>query len=156
MRALFTGGNGFIGSRGVLEEIPERAMPGTFIAGLYDKSGAQVEELVNLPNPINFIVAAEGEKLDMRFMEYLHHRRYLDMQKGMLFRRTIFQDGNRFGLIPSLIQEFRKRHIRVDILRMVAQDFTVDLFDFAEATEFEEIVGQPLENQIGMSGIFVE
>ena len=91
--SIFTLGNGFIGSRGILEENPESAMPGTFITGVYDKSGAQVEELVNLPNPIHFIIAADGEKLDMRFMQFLKHIRYIDMQKGFLVRRTLFKDG---------------------------------------------------------------
>ena len=48
----FTIGNGFIASRGILEEIPNDAHPGTFISGLFDKAGAKVSELVNLPNPI--------------------------------------------------------------------------------------------------------
>ena len=50
----FTLGNGYLGIRGVLEEIPYDAMPGTYIAGIYDKIGSQVDELVNLPNPVNF------------------------------------------------------------------------------------------------------
>ncbi|UCB56463.1 MAG: CBS domain-containing protein [Candidatus Omnitrophota bacterium] len=101
--SIFTLGNGFIGSRGVLEEYPERAMPGTFITGIYDKSGAQVEELVNLPNPIHFIFAVEGEKLDMHFMGFLKHVRYLDMHKGLLVRKTLFKDGkNRKFLYQSL------------------------------------------------------
>ena len=39
-------GNGLIGSRAVLEELPPNARPGTYIAGLYDKIGAQVADLV--------------------------------------------------------------------------------------------------------------
>ena len=65
--SIFALGNGFMGSRGILEECPERAMPGTYIAGVFDRSGAQCEEMVNLPNPINFNIIADGEKLDMRF-----------------------------------------------------------------------------------------
>jgi kojibiose phosphorylase len=101
--SLFTLGNGFIGSRGVLEEYPERAMPGTFITGIYDKSGAQVEELVNLPSPIHFMIAAEGEKLDMNLMDFKNHVRYLDMLKGILLRRTVFKDGkNRKFIYQSM------------------------------------------------------
>ena len=43
-------GNGLLGSRAVLEEIPYDAKPGTFIAGVYDNVGSRVDELVNLPN----------------------------------------------------------------------------------------------------------
>lgn len=116
--SLFTLGNGFIGSRGVLEELPERAMPGTFIAGVYDKSGAQVEEIVNLPTPIHFIIAAEGEKLDMRFMKFLHHRRYLDMQKGILVRKTLFEDGKKRRFLYRSLRFFSMNNPHIAYMKI--------------------------------------
>ena len=50
----FTIGNGYLGSRGILEEKPWGATPGTYIAGMYDRTGAMVTELVNMPNPFDF------------------------------------------------------------------------------------------------------
>ncbi|OIO37869.1 MAG: hypothetical protein AUJ75_03530 [Candidatus Omnitrophica bacterium CG1_02_49_10] len=88
----FTLGNGYIGSRGVLEEIPYDAYPGTYIAGLFDSSGAQVPELVNLPNPIDFKISVEGEKLGLVAMDVLKHNRVLDMKKGLLARRTVYSN----------------------------------------------------------------
>jgi kojibiose phosphorylase len=89
--SLFTLGNGFLGSRGVLEEIPQGARPGTFFAGLYDTTGAQVTELVNAPNPIFMQVAIGGEKLGVAAMDVLDHKRLLDMQRAALFRETLFR-----------------------------------------------------------------
>ena len=43
--------------------MPYDARAGTYIAGLYDKTGAQIPELVNLPNPINLKIIANGERL---------------------------------------------------------------------------------------------
>ncbi|MBU3911692.1 MAG: hypothetical protein KKD90_03815, partial [Candidatus Omnitrophica bacterium] len=37
-------GNGYFGSRGILEELPPDAMPGTYISGVYDKMLSQVTE----------------------------------------------------------------------------------------------------------------
>ena len=88
----FTIGNGSLCSRGVLEEIPYDSYPGTYIAGLYDKVAAQVPELVNLPNPVNFKIMSEGEKIDMVGTDVVQHQRILDLQKGTLFRKTIFSD----------------------------------------------------------------
>ena len=51
---LLSTGNGFLGSRGVLEEIPEGSYAGTYFAGLYDSCNTQVTELVNTPNPVYF------------------------------------------------------------------------------------------------------
>ena len=56
--AQFALGNGYAGSRAVLEGIPYDAISGTYISGIYDKLTAQVTELVNLPNPFNFKLTA--------------------------------------------------------------------------------------------------
>ncbi len=92
---LFTLGNGLIGSRGIYEENTPGSQPGTFVAGIYDRSGAQVEELVNLPNPINIMIAVEGEKFDIGTMNYLCHRRILDMKNGVLLRSTVYEDAKK-------------------------------------------------------------
>jgi len=91
----FALGNGYFGTRGVLEEIPYDAMPGTYIAGVYDKMHSQVAELVNLPNPFNFRFTAKGEKLDMVAMDVLRHKRVLNLKKGLLIRHTLYQNSKR-------------------------------------------------------------
>ena len=91
----FSLGNGYLGTRGVLEEIPYDAMPGTYIAGIYDRIGSQVAELVNLPNPFNFRFTIKGEKLDVVAMDVLKHRRILNMKKGLLIRHTLYQDSKK-------------------------------------------------------------
>ena len=88
----FTLGNGYLGIRGALEEIPYDAMPGTYLAGVYDKIGSQVDELVNLPNPVNFKFTIKGEKLDLSAADILEHKRTLNMKKAVLSRRTLYKD----------------------------------------------------------------
>ena len=109
-------GNGFLGSRAILEEIPYEAKPGTYIAGLYDRIGSQVAELVNLPNPFNFKIMIDGERLGVITMDVLEHRRILNLRHGLLWRHTIFQDTKkerydyqslRFLSISSLISSKR-------------------------------------------------
>jgi len=95
---IFTLGNGYMGSRGVLEEVPYDAYPGTYIAGLYDKTGSFVTELVNLPNPWDFKIIVGGEKLDIVAMDFIHHWRILNLRHGLLLRSTVFKtaQGKRF------------------------------------------------------------
>ena len=57
----FTLGNGFVCCRGVLEERPYDSYAGTYMGGLYDRTGAQITELVNLPNPLQFRIDTYGE-----------------------------------------------------------------------------------------------
>ena len=91
----FALGNGYIGSRGVLEEIPRGASPGTFFAGVFDRLGSQVPEIVNAPNPFDLRISAEGEKLDVSAMDILDYRRVLDMRRAMLTRRTIYANAGK-------------------------------------------------------------
>ena len=88
----FALGNGYMGTRGILQDMPEGAMPGLFLAGLYDKIGSQVDELVNWPNPINFMLTIEGQKLDVISMDVIEHKRALNMKKAVLAQHTIYRD----------------------------------------------------------------
>ncbi|MFC1752259.1 glycoside hydrolase family 65 protein [Thermoproteota archaeon] len=91
----FTLGNGYLCTRGVLEEIPLHSQPGTYIAGLYDKIGAQVDELVNLPNPVNFNFSVDGQKVGVVTMDVMQHSRELNMKKGLLVRNAIYRDAHK-------------------------------------------------------------
>ena len=88
----FALGNGYLGTRGIYEELPYDCIPGTYIASLYDEMAAQVSEMVNLPNPINFKFTVKGEKLDVVAMDIINHKRVLNMKKAVLTRQTVYKD----------------------------------------------------------------
>ncbi|NGX41797.1 MAG: Kojibiose phosphorylase [Chlamydiae bacterium] len=90
--AQFSIGNGLIGARGVLEESPKGAVPGTYMSGIYDRMTSQVAELVNLPNPFHFKFTLKGEKFGAVTMDTLEHHRVLNLQHGLLIRKTIYSD----------------------------------------------------------------
>ncbi len=92
--SMFSIGNGYMGMRGTLEELPKDCIPGTYIAGIYDHVMARVAYLVNLPNPFNFRCAVNGEKLDINSMENHRHRRILNLHKGLLVRNTEFRNAS--------------------------------------------------------------
>ncbi len=91
----FAIGNGFIGSRGTLEEKPRRCLPGTYLAGVYDRLTAQVSELVNLPNPFHFKINAFGQKIGITAMNVASHQRILDMKNGLITRHTVYSDNQK-------------------------------------------------------------
>lgn len=95
---IFTLGNGFLCSRGILEEGYEDEHAGTYFAGTYDKGECPSFGIVNAPNPLPFEIEINGTKLCAEQMEVIEHRRSLDMKKGILTRRTVFRahDGNRY------------------------------------------------------------
>lgn len=127
--ALFTLGNGYICSRGVLEEIPYDSQSGTYIAGLYDEAGSQVTEIVNLPNPINFKIIAQGEKVDVVAMDVIGHRRILDMRKGLIVRRTVYSTSNKARLDYQSLRflSMSNPHIGVMQIRFTPLDQDADI-----------------------------
>jgi kojibiose phosphorylase len=89
--SVFSLGNGYIGSRGVLEEMPAGSSQGTYVAGIFDKSEAETVEIVNLPDPVGFLIYADGEPVALDQMEVTGHERVLDMRHGSLVRRTSYR-----------------------------------------------------------------
>ena len=103
---LFCIGNGYVCSRGILEEVPYDSTPGTYVAGVFDKTGAQITELVNLPNPFWFKFDMGGEKIGAVAMDIVNHERVLDMQKGILHRKTKY-----FSAHHQMVEYQSKRFI---------------------------------------------
>ncbi|MCK4651898.1 MAG: glycoside hydrolase family 65 protein, partial [Methanosarcinales archaeon] len=89
--SVFSLGNGYLGSRGVLEEMPAGSSQGMYVAGIFDKSEAETVEIVNLPGPVGFRLYADGEPVAIDQMEVTGHERVLDMKHGTLVRRTSYQ-----------------------------------------------------------------
>lgn len=114
----FTLGNGFIGSRGILEEIPYDAHPGTYIAGIYDRMGSKVSDLVNLPNPINFKISIGGERLDVSIMPNVKHQRYLNMKHGILARHTIYETAHKSKIDYQSVRFFSMKDKNIAAMRI--------------------------------------
>jgi kojibiose phosphorylase len=90
---LFTTGNGYLGTRGSLEEGHEGALPGTFLRGVFDHHDSAVPDLVKAPDWLSLAVAVDGIRLDVASVSVVRHRRVLDMREGAVFRDTVFEDG---------------------------------------------------------------
>ncbi|HWJ53850.1 MAG TPA: hypothetical protein VNT24_10815, partial [Propionibacteriaceae bacterium] len=90
---IFTTGNGYLGTRGSLEEGHEGALPGTFLRGLFDHHDSAVIELIKAPDWLSLAVVVDGTRLDVTSASVIHHRRVLDMRQGTLFRETVFEDS---------------------------------------------------------------
>jgi len=116
--SIFTLGNGYIGSRGIYEEIPDGTEVGTYIAGIYDKAASMVPELVNAPNPIDFRIAVEGEKLDIGRMDIVENKRVLDLKNGVLARRTVFSDTKKRKFLYESFRFFSLRDGHIGAMRV--------------------------------------
>jgi len=116
--SLFALGNGYVGSRAILEENPPDCRPGTFFAGLYEGTRSLVPELINAPNPIDFRVSVNGEKLDVMAMDVMSHKRILDMYKGILVRRTIYANARKKRFDYQSMRFFSMHDKNVAVMRI--------------------------------------
>jgi kojibiose phosphorylase len=90
---LFATGNGYLGTRGSLEESHEGALPGTFLRGVFDHHDSAVIDLVKAPDWLTLAVVVNGIRLDVTSVSVVRHRRILDMREGAVFRDTVFEDS---------------------------------------------------------------
>ena len=89
---IFTVGNGYLGTRGSLEEGHEAALPGTYINGVFDHYDSFVVDMVNAPAWPALSIWVDGKKLSIHNCELLEYKRKLDIRKGVLYRLTRFKD----------------------------------------------------------------
>jgi len=126
--SIFSLGNGYVGSRGVMEEIPDGSRPGTYIAGIFDKSAAKTVEIVNLPNPIDFQIYANGEPVAIDKMDVVRHERILDMRKGILFRETEYRSRvGRYGYQSMRAVSASDEHTAMMRVYFIFYDSDVDI-----------------------------
>lgn len=103
LETLFTVGNGYLGTRGSLEEGIAGEWPATYLAGIFDDHDSTVVELVSAPDWLPVSIWVDGERLNMQSLAVLEHRRRLDLRQGLLYRATTFEDRNgRQTLVESL------------------------------------------------------
>jgi len=90
---LFTIGNGYLGTRGCLEERHPGALPGTYLRGVFDHHDSAVVDLVKAPDWVALTIAVNGVELDVTCASVVRHRRVLDLREGILSRETVFEDS---------------------------------------------------------------
>jgi len=127
--------NGYIGIRGINEECFCDEIPGTFIAGVFDKDTAQVTELVNLPNPIGLRIYINREYLNPLKCKVLEFRRVLDLKQGLLFRKLRLKDEK--GRITS-IEGFR--FVSMKNKNLIVQKYNVVCENYSAVLNVESFI----------------
>ncbi|GAB2991494.1 glycoside hydrolase family 65 protein [Nocardioides montaniterrae] len=110
---VFTVGNGRLGTRGCLEERHTGAIPGTFVAGVYDGHDSPVVDLVTAPDWLSTDVYVDGVRLDTQSATVASHHRVLDLRTGVLTRTTELTDaaGRRTRLVTRRLASMADRDL---------------------------------------------
>lgn len=88
---IFTLGNGYLGTRGALEENYRLRKPATYIAGLFDAAPNEVTELANAADWVSIELELAGERFDLEKGQVLAYQRRLDLKHGILYRDLRWQ-----------------------------------------------------------------
>ncbi|MFC1617227.1 glycoside hydrolase family 65 protein [Candidatus Margulisiibacteriota bacterium] len=86
--SLFMLGNGYLNLRGSLEENTKNSYRGMYLAGVFNQSESDVEELVKCPVWTDLSIWLEDEKFDVSTQKVLAHSQKLDLKKGILHRKA--------------------------------------------------------------------
>jgi len=135
METVFTVGNGYLGTRGSLEEGYPGDLPATLIAGLYDDAPLVHTELVNAPNWTVLRIDIEQERFCLAQGEVLSHRRTLDLSCGILKRHVRWRSPK--GHTVELVFE---RWASMDNPHLCALRLLVTALDFEGELEVQGII----------------
>jgi beta-phosphoglucomutase len=139
---LFTIGNGYLGTRGSLEEGNPLQHPATLINGVYDDVKISYTELVNCPNWLPWQIKIDGETFSCDRGEVLHYERWLDLRSGVLSREITWRSpqGHTIELRFERFASIADRHV-------LAQRCQIKSLDFAATVEIEARIDSQVSNQ---------
>ncbi|MEN8213126.1 MAG: glycosyl hydrolase family 65 protein [Pseudomonadota bacterium] len=126
---IFTVGNGYLGTRGSLEEGHQAGLQGTYLNGVFDHHASFIVDLVNAPDWTSLSIWVDGNRLDLHSCEILEYRRILDLKQGLLYRITRFKDAaGRITRYESIrYANFSQRHLFEVNATLTAENYSADV-----------------------------
>ena len=152
METIFTVGNGYLGTRGTLEERYPGDLPATLISGLYDNAPLVHTELVNVPNWTSCQLVVEGERFALERGEVLACERELDLREGILRRRVRWRSpkGHTAELLIERWASMAEPHLCVLRLLVTPLDFDGEVELRAEIDGMVETPGVISPTEVGL------
>lgn len=110
---IFTLGNGYLGTRGALEEGYPGDHRATFIHGVFDAAPIIVTELANAPDWLPLTVHLNGERFSMDSGALESSQRALDLRTGLLTRTVRWRSpsGQRATLVFERFASLANEHL---------------------------------------------
>lgn len=139
---VFTIGNGYLGTRGSFEEGYVRALPATFIHGVYNDVPVVYTELVNCPDWLPLVVIVNGDRFRLDRGEILRYERQLDLRCAILSRSIRWRSpsGHTIDMQFERFASLADEHI-------LGQRWQLTPLDFDGLIEVEASINGYPENQ---------
>jgi trehalose/maltose hydrolase-like predicted phosphorylase len=127
IESVLTIANGYVGTRGSVEEGTSLSAPATYLAGLFDTGDppAGSLELVTLPDWTQLDILVEGVPLSLEQGDILEHRRVLDFRRGLYLRVRRHRDrsGRITGLRSMRLVSLHDRHLCLQVVLLTAENY---------------------------------
>lgn len=122
---IFTIGNGYLGTKGSFEESYPRALPATFIHGVYDDVPVVYTELANCPDWLPLIVMIDGDRFRLDQGTILQYNRELDLRQGVLSRSLRWRSptGKTIDISFERFASLADHHVLGQRCQLTAVDF---------------------------------
>ncbi|HEY9650168.1 MAG TPA: beta-phosphoglucomutase, partial [Coleofasciculaceae cyanobacterium] len=122
---VFTIGNGYLGTRGSLEEGYPGSMGATLIHGVYDDVPIVHTELANCPDWLPLVLIINGDRFRLNQGEILSYRRQLDLRRGLLSRdvRWRSQEGHTVDIHFERFASLADQHVLALRCQVTPLDF---------------------------------
>ena len=122
---VLTVGNGYLSTRGSLEERYPEDLPATLLSGLYDEIPIFHTELANAPDWTCAHLHVEKEPFSLRQGKVLLHERTLDLRDGILRRHVQWRSpkGETVEIQTVRFASMADPHLCVQLYAVTALDF---------------------------------
>ena len=137
---IFTLANGYRGLRG-FNEFSNYGWKGNFIAGIYDKSEAQIQEIVNNADPLAIKFYINGEKINLDEGRIIKYERNLNMKKAVL--NTNFELELESG---KIVEVFSERFVSKNNLHRWGAKYQIKPKNFSGKLVIESIIDGTVTN----------
>lgn len=138
---IFTIGNGYLGTRGSLEERYPGDQPATLINGVFDDVPIIQTELAGVPDWLSLQLIVEGERFSLDQGRVLAHERTLDMRTGMLTRRLQWRSP-----AGRTVEVRSERWASMDNEHLCVLRYGVTALNFAGEVELRAEIDATVEN----------
>ncbi len=140
---ILTQGNGYLSTRGTFEERLPGDRQSTLVHGIWDDVPIAFTELANAPDWTALAIMANGRRLDMQAPGISRYARWLDLRRGLLQRRMVWEPEPGCSLeivferFPSLADE----HLLASRLEITCLDGSADITVLAQIDSHVENQG---------------
>lgn len=137
---IFTLANGYRGLRG-FNEFSNYGWKGNFISGIYDKSEAQIQEIVNNPDPLSINFYINEEKINLDEGKIIKYERILNMKKAVLNTNFELELGS-----GKIVEVFSERFVSKNNLHRWGAKYEIIPKNFSGKLVIESIIDGTVTN----------